>query len=129
LAMLLKSGVTIDEALVIVRETTNNYYFQKALGRISQDISKGIKLSDNLSRFDVFPAMLVKMVKVGEESGNFEETLFYLADYYEVEVNAATKSLSTAIEPVLLIFIGLVVGFLALSIITPIYNVTGGIKR
>ena len=73
--------------------------------------------------------MLVKMIKVGEESGRFEETLFYLADYYELEVDAATKSLSTAIEPFLLVVIGLVVGFLALSIITPIYDITSGIRR
>lgn len=130
LAMLLKSGVSIDKSLDIIKNTTENYYYQKALDRISKDIQKGTKLSDNLALFNkLFPVMLVKMIKVGEESGKFEETLFYLADYYELEVDASTKSLSTAIEPFLLIMIGLVVGFLALSIITPIYDITGGIKR
>jgi len=130
LAMLLKSGISIDKALGIIKETTGNYYYQKALNRISQDIQKGTKLSDNLALSNkLFPVMLTRMIKVGEESGKFEETLFYLADYYELEVDTATKSLSTAIEPFLLIMIGLVVGFLALSIITPIYDITGGIKR
>ena len=69
------------------------------------------------------------MIKVGEESGKLEEVLFYLADFYETEVDNSTKTLSTAIEPILLIFIGLVVGFLALSIITPIYDITGNISR
>jgi len=63
------------------------------------------------------------MVRVGEESGNLENTLLYLADFYEKEVDSSTKSLSTAIEPILLLLIGAVVGFLALSIITPIYNI------
>jgi type II secretory pathway component PulF len=69
------------------------------------------------------------MILVGEESGKLEDALIYLANYYEVEVDNSTKSLSTAIEPVLLLLIGLVVGFLALSIITPIYNITGNIHR
>jgi len=130
LAMLLKSGVSIDKALSIMKKTTNNYYYKKSLNKISQDIKKGTRLSDNLELFqNLFPIMLVKMIKVGEESGRFEETLFYLADYYELEVDAATKSLSTAIEPFLLVVIGLVVGFLALSIITPIYDITSGIRR
>ena len=69
------------------------------------------------------------MVKVGEESGKFEETLFYLAQFYETEVDAATKTLSTAIEPLLLLFIGVLVGGLALSIITPIYEITGNLHK
>jgi len=69
------------------------------------------------------------MIKVGEESGKFEETLFYLANFYENEIDNSTKTLSTVIEPILLIVIGLIVGFLALSIITPIYDITGGIKK
>jgi len=69
------------------------------------------------------------MIGVGEESGKFEETLFYLSDFYENAVDASTKRLSTAIEPILLVSIGLVVGFLALSIITPIYDITGNVKR
>ncbi len=130
LGMLLKSGVNIDEALEITKSTIGNYYYERALDRVSQNVQKGTKLSDNLAQFEgLFPVMLTRMIKVGEESGKFEETLFYLANFYEVEVDTATKTLSTAIEPMLLIFIGLVVGFLALSIITPIYDVTSGIKK
>jgi len=130
LGMLLKSGVNIDEALEITRDTIGNYYFQQALEKVSQAVRKGTKLSENLSQFGgLFPTMLTRMIKVGEESGKFEETLFYLANFYENEVDTSTKTLSTAIEPILLIVIGLVVAFLALSIITPIYDITGGIKR
>jgi len=130
LAMLLKSGVNIDEALKIIRDTMGNYYYRSAIAKVSESIRKGTKLSENLSQFsNIFPIMLTRMVKVGEESGKFEETLFYLANLYEVEVDNSVKTLSTIIEPVLLIVIGLTVGFLALSIITPIYDITGGIKR
>lgn len=130
LGTLLKSGVPIDEAMEITANTVGNYYYQRALGQVARASSKGTKLSDNLSQFSsFFPTLLTKMIKVGEESGNFEETLFYLAEYYEAEVDNSTKALSTTIEPILLLFIGLVVGFLALSIITPIYDITGNIRR
>jgi len=129
LGMLLKSGVNIDKALEISKNTIGNYYYSQALKEISQNIRKGTKLSENLAQYDkLFPIMVTRMVGVGEESGNFEEILFYLSDFYEDEVDTATKALSAAIEPLLLIFIGSVVGFLALSIITPIYSITSGIK-
>ncbi len=130
LGMLLKSGVNIDEALEITKETMSNYYYKQALEEVSKNVRKGTKLSDNLAQFEsLFPIMVTKMIGVGEESGKFEETLFYLANFYEVEVETAVKSLTLAIEPILLIMIGLVVGFLTLSIITPIYDLTGGISR
>jgi type IV pilus assembly protein PilC len=130
LGTLLKSGVPIDEALEITKETVGNYYYRQALDKVSRGVSRGGKLSVSLGQAkNYFPTLLVKMLKVGEESGKFEESLFYLADYYEEEVDNATKTLSTTIEPILLLTIGLVVGFLALSIITPIYDITGNIQR
>jgi len=130
LGMLLKSGLVVDEALLITKDSMGNYYYQQALESVSNRIGKGTKLSDNLRQFDrLFPLMVSRMVLVGEESGKLEETLTYLADFYEVEVENATKSLSTELEPALLIVVGLVVGFLALSIITPIYDITGSIRR
>lgn len=130
LATLIKSGINIDEAIHITCEAMSNYYYKKALDTISKRISKGTELSQNFSQFEhLFPVLLIKMIKVGEKSGKIEEVLFYLADFYEAEVDTSVKSLSVAIEPILLIGIGLVVGFLALSIITPIYKITGGITR
>lgn len=129
LGSLLKSGLNIDEAFKITYESVDNIYFRRALQYSHQRIKKGSKLSNSLSHFkQLFPLMSIKMFNVGEKSGKLEETLFYLADFYEEEVDNSTKALSTAVEPLLLIFIGLVVGFLALSIITPIYNITGGVR-
>lgn len=127
---LLRSGLHIDEALEITGKTAGNYYYQKALAEVGQRVEKGSNLSANLKEHEkLFPKMVSRMIMVGEESGNLEETLLYLANFYEAEVDNSTKSLSTAIEPLLLIIIGLAVGFLALSIITPIYNITGNIGR
>jgi len=130
LRMLLKSGVNIDESLNITKKTLSNYYYRNVLEDVSKRVGMGVKLADAIEAHNnLFPLLLVKMVNVGEQSGKFEDTLFYLADFYEAEVDASTKTLATAIEPALLIFIGLTVGFLALSIITPIYDITGNIQK
>ncbi len=130
LGLLLKSGVNVDEALTIAEKTTNNFYFRHALRRISTDVGRGLKLSQSFAQFPkLFPLLFTRMTGVGEVSGRFEETFFYLAEFYEDEVDTSTKSLSTALEPILLLFIGLIVAGLALSIITPIYEITGNIKR
>jgi len=130
LGTLLKSGLNIDEALGITRTTVGNYYFQNVIEEAGERVRKGTTLAENLAEHEkLFPRMTTRMIRVGEESGNLEDTLAYLAEFYEAEVDNSTKSLSTAIEPILLLGIGLVVGFLALSIITPIYNITGNIQQ
>lgn len=130
LGTLLKSGLNIDEALQITSQTVSNYYYQKSLREISERVSKGSRLAASMEDYKkLFPKMVSRMILVGEQSGNLEGTLIYLAEFYEIEVDNSTKNLSTAIEPILLLLIGLVVGFLALSIITPIYNITGNIHR
>jgi len=130
LGMLLKSGLSIDEAIRVTKDTMSNYYYHKSLEDVYKRVGKGVKLSDNLKQYEhLYPKMVSRMILVGEESGKLDETLLYLADFYELEVDNATKALSTTIEPILLIIIGCVVGFLALSIITPIYNITGNIRR
>lgn len=130
LGTLLKSGLNIDEALRITKDTIDNYYYKNALEDLAVKARQGTKISENLSRHKkLFPSLMVSMIKIGENSGRLEETLAYLAEYYETEVNNATKTLSTAIEPMLLIFIGLMVGGLAIAIITPIYKMTGNVQK
>jgi type IV pilus assembly protein PilC len=130
LGTLLASGLNIVEALDITAQTTTNYYYRQALLAVNRATTKGNRLSAGLSKFrHLFPDMAVQMISVGEESGKLEETLSYLADFYELEVDNATKNLSTLVEPILLVLIGLGVGFLALSIITPIYSITGTVGK
>ncbi len=128
LGMLLKSGIHLEEALDIASKSAGNYYYRQALRQVSLRVQSGTTLSFNLGQWgNLFPLLLTRMIRVGEESGKFEETLFYLAHFYESEVDNATKSFSAAVEPLLLLVIGSVVGFIALAIITPIYNLTGSI--
>jgi len=130
LGVLLKSGIVIEDALVITQSTVDNYYYRKAIEKSITRVTTGIQVSRAIAEYtSLFPIILVEMIHVGEESGNLEETLLYLSSYYDLEVDTATKSLTTVIEPVLLLLIGGAVGVLALSIITPIYQITGNIGR
>lgn len=130
LGTLIKSGLTVDESLQITKETMGNYYYTRALNRAYARLQKGTKMAESLRRYpDLFPILTTSMIRVGEESGNMDETLIYLSGFYQTEVDTATKALSSAIEPMLLVIIGGVVGFLALSIITPIYEITGSVSR
>lgn len=130
LGMLLTSGLRIDEAMSIMKQILGNFYYQRVITELESRITRGSTVHENLQRYPfLFPLVAVHMVRVGEESGGLSDTLLYLGEYYEGEVDSAIKSLSTIIEPLLLLFIGGAVGFLALSIITPIYSITGGVHK
>jgi type II secretory pathway component PulF len=127
-ATLLKSGLSMQKTLEITTRTVDNYYYKKSLQKVTSYVVKGQKITDSLSDYsDLYPGITTQMIKVGEESGQLEETLMYLANFYEEEVDDLTKSIPTIVEPIMLIVIGLVVAFLALSIITPIYEITGNL--
>jgi type II secretory pathway component PulF len=130
LGILLKSGLTITEALNLTTASTGNYYYHQALSQAKVGVDQGSKLSDQLAKHGhYFPEISVRMIRIGEESGKLEETMLYLADFYDSEVDNETKNLATLVEPMLLIGVGLVVLFLILSIITPIYSITRGVTR
>ncbi len=129
LGILLKSGVNIVEAVTITGNTLSNLVYQKYLGNAAGEIQRGTFLSRYLSVYHhYFPLLAVNMIEVGENTGNLTENLFYLAEYYENEVDDFVKNLSSILEPVLLIFMGFIVGFIALSFITPLYQITRSIK-
>lgn len=129
LASLLDSGITIDKALQIAAQTLTNDVYKREVLNIYHNILKGSALSDTMKQSHYFPSMVSSMSKVGEKSGNISEVLDYLANFYELEVDNATKNLSTMLEPALLICIGLAVGFVAMSIINPIYDLTSKIGK
>lgn len=128
LGSLLDSGITIDQALHISSETLTNDVYKKEITVIYHKVLKGNAVAASMTDKELFPPIVSRMTKVGETSGNFEEVLAYLADFYEAEVDNATKNLSTILEPALLIMIGLVVGFVAISIIGPIYDLTSKVS-
>lgn len=128
MGMLVKSGLTLDDALDIAGQALGNFYYRAAISRLRQDVKSGTTLSKTMQQFpSFFPALVVNMVQVGEESGRMEEAFLYLADFYEAEVDIAAHTLARTVEPLLLFILGLVVAFLALSVITPIFRVTGSI--
>lgn len=126
---LLQSGVPIIEALRISSNTLSNYYYREALKNGIDKIQKGITLSKVLSTYPkIFPAMIIQMLEVGEETGKVENVLLKLSEFYEEEVEQVTKNLSSIIEPLLMILIGGAVGFFAVSMLQPMYSLMDSIK-
>jgi type IV pilus assembly protein PilC len=126
---LLRSGLPIGEAIQTTSDALGNYAYKLNLAKIGREVGQGEKLSKSLTAFpEIFPPMVCQMIAVGERSGKLEEVLFYLAEFYEAEVDATTKNLSTILEPVLLVLIGVVVAGVALAVVTPLYQLTSGMK-
>ncbi|HEX7543010.1 MAG TPA: type II secretion system F family protein, partial [Patescibacteria group bacterium] len=124
LAILIAAGISILDALSIVVDSTDNSVFQKAFLTVSQKVEKGQSMGVALDQEGIFPPILVQMSQVGEQTGNLDDTLLRLSKYFEMESEMATKTMTTLIEPIILVFLGLGVGFLVMSVITPIYNLT-----
>lgn len=126
---LLKSGVPVVEALRILSRTLTNFYYKRALARSVESVQKGVNLSKVIyEEKKIFPILVPQMIEVGEETGKTETVLMKLAEFYEADVDQSTKNLSSIIEPVLMLLIGSVVGFFAISILQPMYSVLGSIK-
>lgn len=126
LASLLESGVPISEALDITSRVLQNHYFADVLIEAKTVIQKGEKLSAVFAKYpDLFSSLLSEMMAVGEETGATVKMLDEVATFYEGEVEASTKNLSTIIEPLMMVVIGFAVGFFAISMIQPLYSVIG----
>ncbi len=128
LAILIAAGISILDALAIVVDSTDNSVFQQAFLTVSQKVEKGQSMGVALDQERIFPPILVQMSLVGEQTGNLDDTLLRLSKYFEMESEMATKTMTTLIEPLILVFLGTGVGFLVMSVITPIYNLTNSFK-
>lgn len=128
--ILLKSGISVSRSIEVTANTLSNLKFRNDLMEIGKALSGGKNISEalNQKKYRQFPIIVSKMIGVGEKTGKLDETLVYLGDFYEEEIDNISQNLSTILEPILLITIGLVVGFVALAIITPIYELTGSIR-
>ena len=125
LSLLMKSGVKIVQALEITSQSSTNLVYKRVLQKISVHVGQGDPMSKHLADYPaLFPAVFTEMISVGEETGKLTDTGTYLANYYESELDASTKSLSNVLEPLLLVVMGFIVGFVALAIILPIYEVS-----
>lgn len=126
LGSLIGAGVEILEALGITSGVLQNHYYREVVLSAQKSIEKGEPISKIfIQRSELYPSLVGEMMAVGEETGKLSEMLFRLAVFYEGEVTATTKDLSTIIEPALMIIIGVVVGLFAFSMIQPLYSVVG----
>ena len=128
LSSLISSGVNILEALDITKGVLQNHFYQNVLDDAKNKIQKGDTISGAFlsdEAVKLFPPLVGEMIAIGEETGELSGMLLQLSVFYEAEVAAATKDISTIIEPALMIVIGIVVGFFAISMISPMYNLAG----
>ena len=125
LGLMLRAGVPISVAMDITAKTTPNRVYRESYETLSKGLLRGETLSRGLGEMtSLFPDILTHMVAVGEKTGSLSQTLVYLAELYESDIEDQTKNLSSSIEPILMLIMGLLVGLIAVSVITPIYAIT-----
>lgn len=121
-ALLLRSGVTIIQALDMVSQITVNVVITSRIASMTGAIQEGESLSAQFKKSTIFPPMLVQMIAVGEETGNLENMLLATAEFYDREVDYIVRRLTTLIEPLLTVLLGVIVGFIAISLYLPIFS-------
>lgn len=127
LSSLFAAGVPIVYSLEITSGSLSNFYFKQALAEAAKLVKKGQKLSQALESYEnLYSPLVLEMIKVGEETGETSQVLEVLANFYEKEVNSTLQKLSSIIEPLLILIIGVIVGFFAISMLQPIFSIVGG---
>lgn len=124
LALLLGAGISLLQAMEIVTRGVNNVIYREALEDAKSQVEKGVQMSKAIGQHDVFPPILYQMMSVGEETGKLDEVLGKLSTYFEQESEQAVKNMTTAIEPLIMIVLGIGVGAMVIAVILPIYNLT-----
>jgi type IV pilus assembly protein PilC len=124
MSLMLGAGVSLLQSLEIVTDGVGSISYRTALKDVYAQIEKGTSLSAAMSRYDIFPPILHQMMSVGEETGKLDEVLFKLSRYFEQESEQEVKNLTTAIEPLIMVVLGLGVGVMVIAIIMPIYELT-----
>ena len=128
LSSLLFAGVDIIEALRITGDVVQNSYYKEVIATARKKIQKGDPLSASFKDAEhLYPILVGEMMEVGEETGKLSDMMIEVAVFYETEIESATKNMTTIIEPFLMIIVGVVVGFFAIAMITPMYSMMGGI--
>lgn len=128
LGTLISSGVPILQAIEITGHAAGNAVIEKAMIDVQQSVKEGEPITTQIAKVSVFPAMVTQMIAVGEETGSLDAMLGKIADFYEDEVNASIKSLTSVIEPILMLGVGAIVGVVVISIYLPIFNMMNIVK-
>jgi type IV pilus assembly protein PilC len=127
-ASMMGAGVPILQGLNIVGETSGNYVMETALKKVSDSVRQGKSIAGPLANESVFPSMVTQMIAVGEDSGSLEQMLSKIADFYDDEVQSTTEQLTALIEPLMIAFLGVVVGGMIVALYLPIFNIFNLIK-
>jgi type IV pilus assembly protein PilC len=128
LAVLMESGIPVIRALAIVSKVIDNFVYEEIFLKAAEEVKRGGNISNVFRKSPLIPPMVAHMVKIGEDSGQVDLVLRHVAKFYDQEVETDTRNLSTLLEPVLMLIIGLCVGFMAVAILMPIYNIAGQIR-
>lgn len=124
LGMLLSAGVPIVEALQIVAEVMGNQYYRQSLQKVAIELERGIPMSVPLAKEKLYPPYVAQMMLIGEQTGKLDQVLAGMARHFEEQTDNSLKTITTLFEPVVIVLIGIAVGFMVFSIIVPIYQVT-----
>ncbi|MFA5974755.1 MAG: type II secretion system F family protein [Elusimicrobiota bacterium] len=129
LGTLIKSGVPILQALDTVAKTSGNRVVENAIMKCRESIREGEKIADPLKESGIFPAMVIQMISVGEETGNLETMLAKIADFYDQEVDTAVKAMTSLIEPVIICVMGVVIGAIVICMFLPIFQMSSLVDK
>lgn len=129
LGTLVSSGVPILQAIEITGQASGNTVIENAMAEVQQSVKEGQSITGPLEKVPVFPAMVTQMISVGEETGSLDAMLSKIADFYEDEVNASVKSLTSILEPILMLGVGAIVGVVVISMYLPIFNMMNIVKE
>ncbi|MFN3661007.1 MAG: type II secretion system F family protein, partial [Brevinematales bacterium] len=124
LSVLLGSDVVLSEALELCRGVVENALYEEMISQAIQDIAQGKKLTDSLRRNRFLPPTFLQMMSMGEETGKIDQLSEYLADFYERDVDNAVEKITTLLTPVLIILIGVIVGFIVVALFLPIFQLS-----
>lgn len=127
-SLMIQVGVPIIQVLDSVSLVLDNVLYQESLRVVARNVERGSPIAQSLQRNNLFPVIITQMIAVGEQTGQLEQVLGKLANYYEDETNQSIKNITALTEPVIFIIVGLGVAFLVFSIIVPIYNLASVIK-
>lgn len=128
LSLLIANGILVVESLLQSADTTGNIHYKNAILDVAKKVENGVKIGDAITTYSLFPPVFVQLVKVGEEAGKLDETLMKASEYFERETDQLVKTLTTALEPFIMVVLGIGVAFLMISIITPIYSLISSIR-
>ncbi|MBI2050090.1 MAG: type II secretion system F family protein [Candidatus Staskawiczbacteria bacterium] len=128
ISTLVSSGISINKALQVTRDTVTNHIYKNIISDVEKDVSEGEKISSVLIKYPKHvPVFVVQMIKVGEETGKLDKTLMEIVNFYQKEVKRAVDTFTSLLEPVLIVILGVVVAFLAISVLSPLYGALGNI--